>query len=226
MNDSDKQKISAILSGLNNLLYETIFIININDGKLSYISNKSEMAKNYDTMPSTLAKLIGKKDSELTELFEAIQAGYNKMDVGNRKDLIFIADTTYNVGVMKRQTITIKLTPLQEDFTLPLTLMIGILSISSSIRTDSLHMFNTEIHKNMIYDFETQTWKPTGFPVLTDLQKQVIFLSAKGLTVPEISPIIFRAPDSVKSIRRRIFEKLGVVNITEAIIYAMNYKLI
>ncbi len=51
-------------------------------------------------------------------------------------------------------------------------------------------------------------------------------LSARGLTVDEIANRVHRAKDSIKSRRRAIFEKLGVSSISEAIAFAVNYKLI
>lgn len=61
---------------------------------------------------------------------------------------------------------------------------------------------------------------------LTDREKEVLMLSARGLTVDEIADRVHRAKDSIKSRRRAIFEKLGVSSISEAIAFAVNYKLI
>ena len=48
----------------------------------------------------------------------------------------------------------------------------------------------------------------------------------QGLTINAIAEQAHLAVDSVKSARRRLFEKLEVNNISEAISYATNYKLL
>ena len=62
--------------------------------------------------------------------------------------------------------------------------------------------------------------------MLNETEKEILTLSMQGLTITDIAERIHRAIDSVKSARRRLFEKLEVNNISEAISYATNYKLL
>ena len=63
-------------------------------------------------------------------------------------------------------------------------------------------------------------------PSLTDGEKSVLTLSIQGYTMREIADKICLSPDTVKKYRQRIFEKLDVRNISEAIAEATNDKLI
>jgi DNA-binding NarL/FixJ family response regulator len=54
----------------------------------------------------------------------------------------------------------------------------------------------------------------------------VLRLYAQGLTINQIAARIFVTPDTVKYYRRRIFERLEVSNIVEALSSAVNSKLI
>ncbi|MDE6390388.1 MAG: helix-turn-helix transcriptional regulator, partial [Duncaniella sp.] len=72
----------------------------------------------------------------------------------------------------------------------------------------------------------TQRWQKDPMPVLTACERSVLVLSIQGPTIPEIADRICLSPDSVKKYRQRIFEKLGVRNISEAIVAATNSKLI
>ena len=60
-----------------------------------------------------------------------------------------------------------------------------------------------------------------------DQLKQALNQGLKqGLTINEIAEKIFISPDTVKFHRRKLFEKMGVDNITEALSYATNNKLL
>ena len=63
-------------------------------------------------------------------------------------------------------------------------------------------------------------------PNLTDGEKEVITLSIQGYTMTEIGDRMCLSPETIKKYRKQIFEKLGVRNITEAIIAATNNKMI
>ncbi len=62
--------------------------------------------------------------------------------------------------------------------------------------------------------------------VLTDGEKSVLTLSIQGYTMLEIADKICLSPDTIKKYRQRIFEKLDVRNISEAIVAATNNKLL
>ncbi|MDE6552244.1 MAG: helix-turn-helix transcriptional regulator [Muribaculaceae bacterium] len=76
------------------------------------------------------------------------------------------------------------------------------------------------------YDLDFHCWEKRTTPMLNETEKEILTLSMQGLTINDIAERIHRAVDSVKSARRRLFEKLEVNNISEAISYATNYKLI
>ncbi len=76
------------------------------------------------------------------------------------------------------------------------------------------------------YDLDFHRWEKRTTPMLNETEKEILTLSMQGLTITTIAERIHRAVDSVKSARRRLFEKLEVNNISEAISYATNYKLL
>jgi DNA-binding NarL/FixJ family response regulator len=76
------------------------------------------------------------------------------------------------------------------------------------------------------YNRKTKKWHGMLRPELKDMEKEVLRLSAKGYTMHEIANQIHRSFDTVKVYRKHLFEKLGVDNISEAICYVMNSKLL
>jgi DNA-binding NarL/FixJ family response regulator len=69
-------------------------------------------------------------------------------------------------------------------------------------------------------------WEEASIAKLTPMETEVLRLSAQGLTMNEIADKSCKSVDTIKFYKRNIFEKFGVSNITEAINFAVNYKLI
>lgn len=78
------------------------------------------------------------------------------------------------------------------------------------------------------FEFSTvsRRWIKKQMPTLTEGEKSVLTLSIQGYTMSEIADKICLSPDTIKKYRKRIFEKLEVRNITEAIAAATNNKLL
>lgn len=99
--------------------------------------------------------------------------------------------------------------------------------VSHSSRKTSGHI---ELHiggssKYWEYSLNAHRWKESEEIILKGEEKEVLRLSSEGLTMKEIAGRMCRSIDSVKFYRRCLFEKLKVTNITEALVYAENYKL-
>lgn len=76
------------------------------------------------------------------------------------------------------------------------------------------------------YNRLTRRWDSRTVPTLTEGEKSVITLSIQGFTMSEIADRMCLSPDTIKKYRKQIFEKLGVRNISEAIVSAANSKLL
>ena len=76
------------------------------------------------------------------------------------------------------------------------------------------------------YDLMLHRWEEHAAPVLNETEKAILTLSIQGLTINAIAEKVHLAVDSVKTARRRLYEKLEVNNISEAISYVTNYKLL
>ena len=57
--------------------------------------------------------------------------------------------------------------------------------------------------------------------VLSKRELEILQLYSRGLTINEIAETIFVSPNTVKFHRKKLFEKLEVGTITEAIAYAI-----
>lgn len=108
------------------------------------------------------------------------------------------------------------------------SIWLGLAIVSLSTHSDAGHitMHCRDKADYWEYDLDFHRWEIHTAPVLNETEKEILTLSIQGLTINAIAEQVHRAVDSVKSARRRLFEKLEVNNISEAISYATNYKLL
>ncbi|MDE6693774.1 MAG: helix-turn-helix transcriptional regulator [Muribaculaceae bacterium] len=100
--------------------------------------------------------------------------------------------------------------------------------VSASNHTTPGHI---EMHRSgspefFEYSMSNRHWIKRRMPSLTDGEKSVITLSIQGYTMSEIGDMMCLSPETIKKYRKQIFEKLGVRNISEAIVAAANSKLL
>lgn len=163
--------------------------------------------------------------SLLLELNSAGFSFFRNLPVDERREWCISYDFhTVNNG--RRFLINHKLTPLA--LTSDGRMWLALCVVSASTHTTAGHI---EIHRSgspefMEYNLVTRRWDKRSFPTLTEGEKSVISLSIQGNTMAEIADIMCLSADTVKKYRQRIFEKLSVRNIAEAIVCATNTKLI
>ena len=119
-----------------------------------------------------------------------------------------------------------KLTPLALTSDGRLWLALCVVSLSTHTTAGHIEMHRTGSREYFEYNRTTRRWNKRETPTLTDGEKAVLMLSIQGYTMAEIGEKLFMSHDTVKKYRQRIFEKLGVKNIPEAIIAATNNKLV
>ena len=103
---------------------------------------------------------------------------------------------------------------------------LSVVSLSSHSEAGHITMHSRDKSEYWEYDLSGHTWEKRSVPALNETEKAIITLSIQGLTMNAIAEKIHITLDSVKTARRRLYEKLGVSNISEAISYATNYKLV
>ena len=150
---------------------------------------------------------------------------YNDIPVKERKEW-YISYDFHILSNGRKILINHKLTPLA--LTSDGRIWLALCVVSAATHTDAGHI---EMHRVGTSDFfeyniVSRRWVKKQMPMLTDGEKSVLTLSIQGYTMSEIADKICLSPDTIKKYRQRIFEKLDVRNISEAIVAATNNKLI
>lgn len=119
-----------------------------------------------------------------------------------------------------------KITPLRLTKEGKVWLTFCSVSLSSRTTSGNLEIMRKGHNARWIYDLKNRRWKESKETGLKDIEKDVLTLSAQGYTANEIAERLYKSVDTIKSYKRALFEKLDVNNISEAISYAINKKLI
>lgn len=150
---------------------------------------------------------------------------YNGIPVKERKDW-YISYDFHILNNGRKIIINHKLTPLA--LTSDGRIWLALCVVSAATHTDAGHIEMHRVGKSDFFEYNivSRRWAKKQMPMLTDGEKSVLTLSIQGYTMSEIADKICLSPDTIKKYRQRIFEKLNVHNISEAIVAATNNKLI
>ncbi len=151
---------------------------------------------------------------------------YDRVPINERKDYTISYDFHLINKEGKKTLVNHKMTPLFMTSKGKLWKAIAIVSISSQKESGNIKVTNKKNNKVFTYDIKGNFWKESELVKLTVREKEILQHSAKGHTINEIAEAIFVSPDTVKFHRKKLFDKLEVANITEAISFATNNKLI
>lgn len=99
-------------------------------------------------------------------------------------------------------------------------------SLSSEKSPGNIKISKSSENKIYEYDIDNNYWKCNEKIVLSKREKEILHYSTRGYTINEIADAIFVTSDTVKFHRRKLFDKLQVANISEAITFVKNNKLI
>lgn len=161
----------------------------------------------------------------LLTLNKAGFAFYNDIPVHERKDW-YITSDFHILNSDRKILINQKLTPLA--LTSDGRRWLALCVVSAATHTDAGHIEMHRVGSSEYFEYNTvsRRWIKKQMPSLTDGEKSVLTLSIQGYTMSEIADKICLSPDTIKKYRKRIFEKLEVRNISEAIVAATNSKLL
>lgn len=119
-----------------------------------------------------------------------------------------------------------KLTPIYLTQTGKIWKALCIISISSAKSSGNIRIIKKGDNKILRYDLEGDFWKASKKITLTSREKEILQYSVRGYTICDIGETLFISPDTVKFHRRKLFAKLKVANISEAIAVAKSNSIL
>jgi DNA-binding CsgD family transcriptional regulator len=172
-------------------------------------------------------KYVPEKDLKLLLQINTIGFDYYEtIPVAERKQYTISYDFQLKNQEGKVILINQKLTPLYLTENGKIWKAICIVSLSNQQKSGNVVIAKNNGDTSLLYDLNENCWKKIPKLVLSEREKEIVQLSIRGFTIVEIGEKLFISPDTVKFHRKKIFEKLEVSNITEAISSATMNKLI
>jgi DNA-binding CsgD family transcriptional regulator/PAS domain-containing protein len=215
------------------LTYESVYVIDYEKMRFEYVSENPLFLRGYS--PAEVLELgyefyfqhVPANDLKLLELINEAGFDFFQQLPGDEKKQYSI---TYDFHLINKDgrhiLINHKLTPLFLTSEQKMWKAMCIVSLSHHQQAGNICIYKQGSDEIWELDIENMTWHKSEKPRLTQRETDVLRLHAQGLTIHQIAESLFVAPDTVKYYRRRIFERLNVSNIAEALAYAVNSKLI
>ena len=169
---------------------------------------------------------VPKDEQEM--LLEINTAGFKKFnDIPlEERDGYFISYDFHIVDGENRFLINHKMTPFALADDGRLWLAMCVVSLSSYSEPGHIEMRKKGAPTYWEYSLDHHLWITRDTVVLRPQERQVLILSAQGLTVAQIAEKMCRSVDTIKTYKRVMFERLGTRSITEALTLATNSGLI
>lgn len=169
------------------------------------------------------AEAIDKKEwNRFLKLESLISDFYNHLPQDERLDYVSMFASTSECG-KKSINLLHREVPLCLTYTGEIWLTM-VLSFPATNRCfeDDLVMVNPRADERFSYDCKLEKWKKIAPVRLSERERSVLIMAVQGKSLKSIAETLCISLDSVKSCRRKLFERLKVDNILEATTYVMN----
>jgi DNA-binding CsgD family transcriptional regulator len=167
-------------------------------------------------------------EKEQKMLIEINAAGFDFFEKlpANEKIKCTISCDFHLVNGRKKTLVNHKLTPILLDKEGRIWLAACIVSLSSHSTSGNVMACIIDRPVFWEYSLKNHSWEEKERIILNEREKEILSFSSQGYTMGEIADKLCVALDTVKFYKKRIFEKMQVKNITEALSFAVNHKLL
>ncbi|WGH76886.1 helix-turn-helix transcriptional regulator [Tenacibaculum tangerinum] len=234
--DEERKKAADYLSAVKafaRVTYKSIYIIDYEKKGFEYVSENplflcGHTAEEVQKMGYAFYfNYVEEKDLDLLLSINTIGFDfYDKLPIEDRLHYTISYDFHIENKESKKILINQKLTPIFLTSEGKIWKAMCIVSLSTEEKSGNIRIYREGDNIINYYDLKGNYWKKIKKIELTKREKEILRFSIRGFTINEIAKSIFVCSDTVKFHRKKLFEKLEVANIAEAISYTINNKLI
>ncbi|WP_086477456.1 MULTISPECIES: response regulator transcription factor [Arenibacter] len=172
-------------------------------------------------------KYLSQSDVESMQRLNAIMFEYfHKIPKQNKKQYTISADLYIKCNQGNRILIHLKLTPLIISESGDICKAVCAISPSNENNSGNIKIYKDGDNLVSVFDFRRNEWMNHEKIELTFREREILLYSIRGFSIKEIADTIFLSVETVKYHRKKLFEKLEVKNIAEAIALTNINKLI
>ncbi|CAL2093858.1 response regulator transcription factor [Tenacibaculum sp. 190524A02b] len=213
--------------------YKSIYIIDYQKKGFEYVSDNplflcGHTPKDVEKMGYAFYfKYVPAKDLDLLLKINTVGFDfYDTLPLEERLSYTISYDFHLKTSEGKLILVNQKLTPLFLTKNGKIWKAICTISLSNENKSGNIRIYKQGDNKMFTYNLDGNFWKKEDKITLTSREKEILQYSARGFKINEIAETIFVSPDTVKFHRKKLFDKLEVANVTEAVSFATNNKLI
>lgn len=167
-------------------------------------------------------------EDEQRMLLEINREGFNKANTILPEERVEYT-ISYDFHLMngrKKRLINHTLTPLM--MTRDGRIWLALCTIAPSAKSKPGNVVLKKADENWCYAYSlvTHRWERREAVTLSETERDILRLSSQGYTMEDIATQLCRSVDTIKTYKKRLFTKLEVRSIAEALSYATNYKLL
>lgn len=231
-NTNEVDSLINMADTISRITYQSLYIIDYHKKNFLHVSNNPMFLNGVSADEvkemGYMFYLNHVPEEDVEMLLEINRAGfefYDNVPVEERLDYVISYDFHLKLG-RKKNLINHKLTPALLDGNG--RIWFALCAVSLSTRTKPGHVKMSKINQPFYweYSFESRRWSERSEIVLSEREKDVLTMSARGYTMNEIGDELCMSIDTVKFHKKKLFEKLQVKNITEALYFATSHKLL
>lgn len=150
---------------------------------------------------------------------------YESIPLSERKKHIISYDFHLTQADGRTVLINQKLTPLFLTEEGKVWKALCVVSLSTAHSSGNIRVYKEGENKMFSYNLKDACWVTSDKVTLTDREKEIIQYSIKNASIKEIAEALFVSPDTIKFHRKKLFEKLEVSNISEAVSYVISDRI-
>lgn len=223
-------RIFDTLDAASRLTNASMFVVDFFKNELVYRSRSliyTDQAKASDKKRESVNPywaLIEEKDyAILLETREAYLDFVKSFTIEQKLNHNYIIDYSISLNG-KKHMIAQKFTPLK--LSPDGNLWLGLFCISASTHKDCKHIAIYGDNFRYVYDLKERKYVPFEEDMaLSEIERSILYHAAKGLTTEQIANQLYRSINTIKTHKSRLFKKLHVSSVNEALMFVANYDL-
>jgi DNA-binding CsgD family transcriptional regulator len=224
--------LTRAFDAISRVTYRNLYIIDCFKMNFSYISNNPFFLCGHSRekiMKEGLSFYIKQIPENEQEMFVEINnAGFDFFYQAPKEERMYYT-LSYDYNLLNgdnKMIVNQQITPLLMDGDGKLWLAACVVSMSTKKKTGNVIIQKTGQTSFWKYSFEKGSWEENNGVKLKEKEKMILDLSVKGYTMYAIAAKMNLSLDSIKLYRKKLFDRLGVKCITEALAYVVNNKLL
>ncbi|MBA5246266.1 helix-turn-helix transcriptional regulator [Marnyiella aurantia] len=222
-----------VIKAVENTTYQSMYVIDylkkgfdyVSDNRLFLCGHTPEefVAMGYDFY----MKHVPQEDLEL--LLKINEAGfkfYEKTPLEERRHYSITYDFHLIMGDNRKVLVNHKYTPLFLTNEGQIWKALCLFSLSNKSSAGNVQIQRQGSNMIWVYNEAEDGWESREKVCLTSRETEILVFASQGLSVSEIAAKMCVTSDTVKFHHKNLFEKLEVVNISQAVAVATSYKLV